>query len=134
MFDLFDTEKLKSWREFRLSLETSATPFQDVALLWSKAPFVNRYLNPHNPNSWPDPWKLIMDGKFDDLAICLGMCYTLQLTERFKSDKFEIHMSILPECSQYMLVVNDREVLNLEPRTVLSTTDLPENSIKIWSN
>lgn len=134
MFDLFDTEKLKSWREFRLSLETSATPFQDVALLWSKAPFVNRYLNPHNPNSWPDPWKLIMDGKFDDLAICLGMCYTLQLTERFTSDKFEIHMSILPEGEQYMLVVNDREVLNLAPRTVLSTTDLPENSIKIWSN
>jgi hypothetical protein len=134
VFDLFDTEKLKSWREFRLSLETSATPFQDVALLWSKAPFVNRYLNPHNPNSWPDPWKLIMDGKFDDLAICLGMCYTLQLTERFTSDKFEIHMSILPEGDQYMLVVNDREVLNLEPRTVLSTTDLPENSIKIWSN
>lgn len=134
MFDLFDTEKLKSWREFRLSLETSATPFQDVALLWSKAPFVNRYLNPHNPNSWPDPWKLIMDGKFDDLAICLGMCYTLQLTERFTSDKFEIHMSILPEGEQYMLVVNDREVLNLEPRTVLSATDLPDNSIKIWPN
>lgn len=132
MFDLDQTLKLRAWKEFRQALETSETPLQDVATLWSKAPFVNPYLNQNNPSEWPDPWKLILDGKFDDLAIALGMCYTLKLTERFKNQQVEIHTSMSPEESRYVVVVNNCDVLNLFYREVTNVGELTYGSNKIW--
>jgi hypothetical protein len=133
VFDLYYTEKLKAWKEFRNSIETSPTPFKDVAAFWAKAPFISRYLDPYNPKDWPDPWKLIMDNRFCDLAIALGMCYTLQLTTRFKDSKYEIHMSMSPSETRYNLVVDDEAVLNLDYGDVSAIDNLPSNSIKIWS-
>lgn len=133
MFDTRETERLKIWKDFRDNLEVSANPFLDVALLWSRAPFVSKYLDPFNPKSWPDPWKLILDNRFDDLAIALGMLYTIQLTKRFKDDRFEIHMAMSEKEKQYVLVVNNSVVLNWNPRAVTSTTEMPVETIKIWT-
>jgi len=133
VFDLYYTEKIKAWKEFRNSIETSPTPFEDVAAFWAKAPFVSRYLDPYNSKNWPDPWKLIMDNRFCDLAIALGMCYTLQLTTRFKDSKYEIHMSMSPSEVRHVLVVDDEAVVNLDYGGVSTIDNLPSNSIKIWS-
>ena len=46
MFDLYDNDRLIKWKQFRDSIETSQTPLEDVAHLWSRAPFVSSYLNP----------------------------------------------------------------------------------------
>ncbi len=132
MFDLDQTSKLKAWKEFRQALETSETPLQDVATLWSRAPFVNPFLDPNNPSKWPDPWKLILDGKFDELAIALGICYTLTLTERFKDQKIEIHTSMFSGESRYIVVVNNCDVLNLFCREVTNVGEITDGSNKIW--
>ena len=136
MFDLYDNDRLIKWRQFRDNLETSLTPLEDVAHLWSRAPFVNTYLNPHTPDKWPDPWHLVLNSKLDELAIVLGMLYTLKLTQRFMTSRFEIHMSTIEASrySKYFLVV-DNHVLNLEYGCVLSTVELGvvETSI-IWTN
>lgn len=114
MFDLFGNSRIESWKKFRDSLEISESPFEDVAQFWAKAPFVNNYLDPFDQKSWPDPWQLIIDGKLDDLAIVLGICYTLSLTQRFSKSKFEIHKSIDDKKnSKYYLVVDDCYVFNL---------------------
>ena len=121
MFDLHSTEKLVEWKRIRDQIEKSNTPLQDVVDLWSKAPFVSNYLNPFNAKEWPDPWHLILDGKFDDLAICLGMLYTLQLTQRFMSNNYEIHMSITPETKDpaFYLCVDRLFVLNYSYKEVV---------------
>lgn len=134
MFDQNETDKLRKWKEFRDSLEHSSTPFEDVALFWSNAPFVNNYLDPFNPKFWPDPWKLIIDHRFDELGIALGMCYTLQLTERFKGNQYEIHMS-MPDTKKerrFVLLVDNDIALNWNFRTVANTNRLPSSLIKIW--
>lgn len=120
MFDLASAERLSYWKKLREQIETSQEPFQEVVDLWSKAPFVNPYLDPFVPDSWPDPWHLILDGKFDDLAICLGMLYTLKLTQRFYNTLCEIHMSMPEEKNkrQFYLLVHDHAVLNFEYGTV----------------
>ena len=117
VFDLYGNERLFKWKQFRDSLEDSATPLSDVAELWSHAPFVNPFLDPQQPNTWPDPWHLVIDGKLDDLAICLGMLYTIKLTQRFMNTVCEIHKSMLPKDhdSKFFLVA-DNAVLNYEPR------------------
>lgn len=135
MFDSHGTLRLARWREFRNNLETSQTAFQDVAELWSRAPLVNPYLDPSRSQSWPDPWHLIIDNRYDDLAIVLGMYYTLKLTQRFIDLDYVIHTSVLPENKTpcYFLVVDCNIVLNLEYRTVLNVTDISAPNKIIWT-
>ena len=135
MFDLNETNKLQQWKNFRNSLEVSSTAFEDVAQFWSRTPFVSNYLDPFDSKSWPDPWQLILNNKFDDLGIVLGMCYTLQLTERFKDNKFEIHMSMsqLKKDWRYVLLIDDITVLNWNYGSVANFDEINSNLTKIWS-
>ena len=114
MFDLHGTERLAEWKKIRDNLEICDNPLQEVVNLCRSVPFVSNYLNPYSPNDWPDPWRLVLDGKIDDLAICLGMLYTLQLTERFMGSKYEIHMSINPKTNDavFYLCIDRSFVLN----------------------
>jgi hypothetical protein len=136
VFDLSAQDRLTEWRRFRDNLESSQTPLEDVAKLWSKAPFVSAYLNPTEPDQWPDPWRLVLDNKLDDLAIVLGMLYTLKLTQRFMNFHFEIHMSTLENQKEknYFLVV-ENEVLNLEYGSVVGINELNRyTTSKIWTS
>lgn len=122
MFDLFGNERLAKWKNIRNNLETSLDPLSEVSHLWCSAPLVSNYLNPFNSNSWPDPWRLILDGKFDNLAICLGMLYTLQLTQRFMNSKYEIHMAIDPKIKDpvFYLSIDRSFVLNYVYKEVIN--------------
>jgi len=133
VFNLYDNDRLIEWKKFRDSLETSQTPLEDVAILWSQAPFVSPYLNPTQPDKWPDPWHLVLNSKLDELAIVLGMLYTLKLTQRFIGSRFEIHMSTAPRLNYFLVV--DNSVLNLEYRSVVGVEELAKyQTSKIWSN
>lgn len=112
MFDLHGTERLTEWKKFRDSLEDSKDPFQDVLDLWTRAPFVSSFLNPRDPSTWPDPWHLVLDNRLDNLAIVLGILYTLKLTRRFMDSKYEIHMSIVDDKDPLYFLVIENRVLN----------------------
>ena len=136
VFNEYGTDRLASWKEFRNSLETSEHPLEDVAELWAQAPFVSPYLDPQNPAEWPDPWHLILDLRLDDLAIVLGMLYTIKLTSRFIDTECEIHKSIIPDKddASYILVVDKKYVLNLEYKSVLGVDELKNIETKLlWS-
>lgn len=136
VFNQHGTERLAAWKEFRESLETSESPFQDVANLWSQAPFVSPYLDPQNPTEWPDPWHLILDLRLDDLAIALGMLYTIKLTHRFIDTECEIHKSTFPNKNEpsYILIVDKKYVLNLEYKNVVDVEELKNIETRlIWS-
>lgn len=134
MFDLHGNDRLTAWRQFRDSLEISNSPFDDVAEFWSHAPFVGPYLDPKNPSEWPDPWHLVLDLHLDDLAISLGMLYTLQLTRRFMSSEYEIHTSMSPEDhnQKYFLLVDKKYALNLEYKSVVDIETVDLNTNMIW--
>lgn len=134
MFDLHDIERITAWKLFRDHVETTPTPLEDTAVLWSNAPYVCDRLS-DDPAKWPDPWKLILDGKFDNLGIVLGMLYTLQLTQRFKNKQFEIRMYQREKNREFVLVIDD-SVLNWDPRTVIYLADLPKNLdfTTIWAS
>jgi hypothetical protein len=136
VFDVYGNDRLTDWKQFRDRLETSLHPLQDVAELWSHAPFVSNYLDPLTPTEWPDPWHLILDLRLDDLAIALGMLYTIKLTHRFIDTECEIHKFIFPKKteSQYLLLVDKKYVLNLEYNTVVDVERMIDLETKlIWS-
>jgi len=135
VFNLYRDDRIKIWREFRDELENSKDPLQDIAEFWSLAPFVNPYLNPQNPSEWPDPWHLIIEGKYDDLAISLGMLYTLKLTQRFMNAYCEIHTSMLlnEKHPKFFVVVERSDVLNFEYKRSLKIHEVSQiDSQIIW--
>lgn len=125
MFNLHGTEKLVEWKGIRDKLETSESPLEEVVDLWSNAPFVSNYIDPFDSKTWPDPWRLVLDGKFDDLAICLGMLYTLQLTQRFMHNQYEIHMSNIPKMKDpaFYLSIDRSSILNYTYKQVVKYDD-----------
>ena len=136
VFNCYDQDRLAAWKQFRDTLETSKTPFEDVAELWSHAPFVSPYLNYQNPDSWPDPWHLVLDSRLDELAIALGMLYTIKLTKRFADIKCEIYRVKEPLAKEYCyaLVVDNQYVLNYEYNRVVGLNSLDNlDSILVWS-
>jgi hypothetical protein len=136
VFNCYDQDRLSAWKQFRDTLETSKTPFEDVAELWSHAPFVSPYLDYQNPKSWPDPWHLVLDSRLDELAITLGMLYTIKLTERFRDSKCEICRIKFPSDKEhsYILVVDNQSVLNLEYNRVVGVDKLGEcESNLLWT-
>lgn len=114
MFDLDGTEKLTHWKNFREQLETSQNPFQETVDFWKYVPFVSTYLDPKKISDWPDPWHLILDNRYDSLAIVLGMLYTLKLTRRFIKSPFEIHMSINNSKDVKYFLIIENHVLNYD--------------------
>lgn len=136
MFDLYGNDRLIEWKRFRDQLEISNSPLDDTASYWAKAPFVNNYLDPDNPKSWPDPWHLVLDGKFDNLAMCLGMLYTLKLTNRFIDSNCEIHKAMFVNVGvqDYFLIVDKQSILNFEYNSVVNISYLDGvQTRELWS-
>jgi hypothetical protein len=135
VFNLFGNERLTQWKQIRDNLEGEESPLNTVASVWANAPFVSPFLNPRNPESWPDPWHLVLDGKMDDLAITLGMLYTIKLTQRFMATPCEIHMSmpVGKKDLEFYLVVDNRYVLNYEYGKVVDLDAVNRDSEIIWA-
>ena len=110
MNDLNYEQRLSGWSAFRETLELSDDPLQDVINYYNKIPTVSIQTDPYNSSTWPSPWELVNENMYCDFCRVLGMCYSLQLTDRFSREKFEIHIGINNEKSEhyYLLVVGDR--------------------------
>ncbi len=129
MFKLPASERLTRWREFRKSLDI--LPY-DRALeatveFWNNCPFNPYYLDPDRPTDWPDPWTLVEENYYCDLAKALGMLYTIKFTAH--NPDVELRVYVDPETKyNYNLVWidNGKYVLNLIEGEVVNKT-LTEN-------
>ena len=128
-------DRLASWRNFRDQLETSPCPLDEVTSFYNSLPLEKLQTDPYDKSMWADPWTLILENKYCQFNRVLGMCYSLQLTERFNTNNYEIHIGIDKEQSEthYLLFVDDK-VLGYGDR-VISHSDLPKTlqSIEVHS-
>ena len=109
MFGKKYEDRLLEWSEFRKSLEHANDPIQDVINFYNAAPTVSIHTDPWDKTTWPDPWELLQENQYCDFCRVLGMCYSLQLTERFKGSNFEIHIGIDRKKSRtvFLLMIDD---------------------------
>ena len=134
MFDLYGTDRLVAWKSFRDQLETSLDPYKDTIVFWRKAPYVSDYLENIATEDWPDPWRLVIDGKYDNLAINLGILYTLQLTKRFITVPMEIHRLIdSNRHPRNFVVVANNIVVDYDSYNVYDFKNL-ENTVVMYSS
>ena len=84
---------------------------------WFRAPTVNHYLHPQDIPNWPDPWQLLNDNIYCDLARALGIVYTLLDIDHSAIQTVSLGLT---ENDNLVLVNEGLYILNWAPRTVLN--------------
>lgn len=127
MFKLKPSDRLNHWKAFRHMLDTVS--FDDAlhktVNLWQSCPFTPYYLDPDCVDNWPDPWQLLIENYYCDLARCLGMLYTLHLTTHgeillpeirsyYDSKQKHVYHIAWLQGGKYVLNLIEGEVVNKE--------------------
>ena len=113
--------RLQDWFQLRESVSKLTLQEQCVTVdkWWQRAPLVNHYLHPHDIDKWPDPWELLSENTYCELARALGMCYTLLLLG-VSSVEMVLAKNETSEDVVLVLVDNAKYVMNYWPDTVIS--------------
>lgn len=125
MFKLSADERLHRWRAFRKQLDTLTLDEAVAATneLWSHCPFSPYYLDATDPKSWPDPWTLLTENWYCDVAKALGMLYTIKYTKHNPAVEFRIYHAPATNYDYHLAWIDDgKYVLNLEDNEVVNKT------------
>lgn len=121
-------ERLLEWTQLRQQCSTGdlATALHAVNNWWWRAPMINHHLVWSDLQLWPDPWQLLSDNQWCDLARALGMLYTIHIIDRPDI----VHYSLAQYSSGDNLVQINREkyILNWCPQQIVNNLP-PENII-----
>jgi len=82
---------------------------------------VTHHLHPHDIDNWPDPWELLSENTYCEVARALGMCYTLYLIG-VNDIELVLARNDTAEDVVLVLVDNAKYILNYWPNTVISNT------------
>ena len=127
-------DRLTQWKEFRHKL--SNLPLEkaiaEVNAMWSTAPFVTYYLPPDRPEEWPDPWELLAENYYCDIAKALGIIYTIYFT----SHKIDMDLRIYydyKEKERYNLayLADGKYILNYWPHEIVNTQQIEEKQLQL---
>jgi hypothetical protein len=126
MFEKKYDDRLRAWKEFRQSIEVSSQPLDDTVKFYQRAPIVSIQMDPWEPTTWLTPWELLRENQYCEFSKTLAICYTLQLTERFMAEDFEIHICTNnKEASTYYLLFFQDKVIGYDCSKVISRNELP---------
>lgn len=130
VFQLNYETRLSDWYDLRVRLEDSSLEETcvEVDKWWQKAPQVTHHLHILDSEHWPDPWQLLVENTYCEVARALGMCYTLLL---LGITDIELTEATDNTGNDVVIVLVDRAkyVMNYWPDTVLSN-NLSEFKVK----
>lgn len=113
--------RLAQWQRLRDQVAAVDIPvaLHLVNSWWFRAPWRPYHLHWDDQDTWPDPWQLLSDNVYCDLARGLGIMYTISLLERE-----DLQDAYLAECDGYNLVlVNQKKyILNWKADTIVNIT------------
>lgn len=124
-------DRLNKWKEFRqklsgLPLDQAVT---EVNEMWSTAPFVNYHLSPDDVTTWPDPWTLLAENYYCELAKALGIVYTIYFTSH-KNTPMEIRVYYdYTTKDRYSVawIDNGKYILNYWPYEIVNTKQVKKS-------
>jgi hypothetical protein len=116
----YDT-RLKNWYSLKQNLKLLDIKQQCVEVddWWQQAPLVNRYLHTMDTTEWPDPWELLVENTYCEVARALGMCYTLYMSGVTDIEMVEASDNMGNDLV-LVLVDSAKYILNYWPDTVVN--------------
>lgn len=115
------SDRLESWANLRsqaqeLPLEEA---LQNINNWWQQSPWQPYYLHWDDQATWPDPWQLLSDNIYCDLARGLGILYTISMIDHKDLTSYEL---ILTEDERNLVLVNKiKYTLNWDSKVLVNT-------------
>ena len=115
--------RLQDWFQLRKSVINLPIEQQCITIdeWWQRAPLVTHHLHPLDMENWPDPWELLSENTYCEVARALGMCYTLLLIG-ITDIELVLARNNTAEDVVLVLVDNAKYIMNYWPDTVISNT------------
>ena len=113
--------RLGAWAELRKEVQSMPLEqiLQTVNSWWYKAPWTGYYLHWDDMAKWPDPWQLLSDNIYCDLARGLGILYTITLTDHTDLISAEL---VLTEDNRNLVLINQEiYTLNWDSKVIVNT-------------
>jgi hypothetical protein len=112
--------RLDDWNQLRNHCRNLPS---ELALLkinqwWFGAPWRPYYLHWDDSPSWPDPWQLLSDNIYCEVARGLGILYTVTMLDR--ADLASVDLVLTKNGHNLVLVDQTKYILNWESDTVVN--------------
>lgn len=128
-------DRLTYWKDFRHKLSDLAYEKAVVELnnLWSTAPFVTFYLSPDSTADWPDPWTLIAENYYCDVAKALGIIYTIYFTgHKCNNIELRVYYDYDTKTRYNVAWLNQgKYILNFYPYEIVNTKQIEETKLQL---
>ena len=122
--------RLDSWTQLRnraqhLPVEEA---LETINSWWFTAPWTGYHLHWDDREDWPDPWQLLDDNIFCEVARGLGILYTITLLEHADIESTELvltkngHNLVLVDKSKYILNWDKSTIVNINPEAEVLKT------------
>jgi hypothetical protein len=121
MWPVLFADRLAAWADLRsqcqsLDLESALTA---INAWWFQTPWRPYYLHWDDQATWPDPWQLLSDDVYCDLARALGILYTISMLDC--ADMADAKLVLTEDGSNLVLVAKEKYILNWKVDTVVNT-------------
>jgi hypothetical protein len=113
--------RLESWTALRRQTQDQdpATALAAINAWWFNTPWQAYYLDWDNQLTWPDPWQLLSDNVYCDVAKALGILYTITLLDR--ADMADATLVLTEDHRNLVLVSKTKYILNWNSDGVVNT-------------
>lgn len=113
--------RLESWTALRTLSQSQdlETALVTINSWWGNAPWQPYYLHWDDQPLWPDPWQLLSDNVYCDVAKALGILYTISLLDR--KDMEDATLVLSEDHRNLVLVSKTKYILNWNPVSVVNT-------------
>jgi hypothetical protein len=113
--------RLESWNQLRESCQTLPLEqaLKAINSWWFDVPWRPYYLHWDDQPNWPDPWQLLNDNHYCDLARALGILYTITLLDR--ADLGDAILVLTESGDNLVQVAKSKYILNWDKDTIVNT-------------
>ena len=114
-------QRLDSWNNLRDRCQTlpAEQALESINSWWFDVPWRPYYLHWDEQSNWPDPWQLLNDNHYCDLARALGILYTITLLDR--TDLSDATLILTDQGDNLVQVAKSKYILNWDQDTIVNT-------------
>ena len=113
--------RLESWTALRTLVQSQdlETALAAINQWWFNSPWKAYHLHWDDQAQWPDPWQLLSDDIYCDVAKALGILYTISLLDR--EDMADATLVLTEDHRNLVLVNKTKYILNWNSNSVVNT-------------
>ena len=114
--------RLDSWNQLRTQVadQPVESALETINSWWFRSPWTAYHLHWDDQITWPDPWQLLSDNMYCEVARGLGILYTITCLNRGDMDSAELVLT--NDDRNLVLLDKSKYILNWDRTVVLNTS------------